>query len=565
MDKRVNIDISTEQAIKAVAQEIERQGIDMTATYHDWLRVCFALVDELGEEGRSVFHTVSRNYEGYDERSANKQFDACLRSGGTGVRIGTFFDLAKQHGVNVSDVYRQLRRQNTSGSDVSTMSGSVSKISVSNEIKNVARRIKDDLPPFLQKIVNMSLSDEDADLLLFGSLATLSGVLPHVWGIYGQRRVYANLFLFVCAPASSGKGRLNLCRRLVEPIHREMLAEREREMTEYKLQMKKFYASKNKDDLEPPALPPQKMLIIPANASATSMYQVLKDSNEIGLMFESEGDTLAQTFKADYGNYSDGFRKAFHHESISYIRRKNKEHVEISSPRLSVVLSGTPRQINSLISDAENGLFSRFCYYTMALKLEWNDVFESQGSTADAIFSRLGHDFLKLYHHLQYSKDMQFRLTEEQSKRFNSTFDKWQQEIAEEFGEMMIATVRRLGLITYRIAMIINVLRMVEGQGYSEIIVCSDTDFNSSMQIAECLLLQSKKVFCELVDLPSVNVGEPRGLRVIEALPQEFSRSNYLDESERQGIKRDTARRHLSTLVQLGYITRSERGIYVVN
>jgi hypothetical protein len=42
-------------------------------------------------------------------------------------------------------------------------------------------------------------------------------------------------------------------------------------------------------------------------------------------MFETEGDTLAQTFKSEHGNYSDGFRKAFHHEKISYLRRKDRE------------------------------------------------------------------------------------------------------------------------------------------------------------------------------------------------------------------------------------------------
>ena len=79
-------------------------------------------------------------------------------------------------------------------------------------------------------------------------------------------------------------------------------------------------------------------LLIPTNSSATAVYQTLNENNGIGLIFETEGDTLANTFNSDYGNYSDGFRKAFHHEAISYIRRKDKEYVSIANPCLSTLL-----------------------------------------------------------------------------------------------------------------------------------------------------------------------------------------------------------------------------------
>jgi hypothetical protein len=91
--------------------------------------------------------------------------------------------------------------------------------------------------------------------------------------------------------------------------------------------------------MERPQEPPLHMLIIPSNNSSTGLFQILNDNSRIGLMFETEGDTLAQTFKSEHGNYSDGFRKAFHHETISYLRRKDREFVELENPRLSALLS----------------------------------------------------------------------------------------------------------------------------------------------------------------------------------------------------------------------------------
>src|SRR5690606_1520461 len=124
-----------------------------------------------------------------------------------------------------------------------------------------------------------------------------------------------------------------------------------------------------------PAKPQEKMLLLPANSSATGVFQLLADNDGRGLIFETEGDTLSNIFKSDYGNYSDGFRKAFHHETISYYRRTDREYVDLMAPCLSTVLAGTPGQVHGLIPSSENGLFSRFLFYHMELEAVWKDTF----------------------------------------------------------------------------------------------------------------------------------------------------------------------------------------------
>lgn len=101
-----------------------------------------------------------------------------------------------------------------------------------------------------------------------------------------------------------GKGRLTLCRHLVQPIHDSLKQLYAAEMEGYKRLQNEYVQDKKNN--EPPQEPPIKTLLIPANSSATSVYQVLNDNQGVGLMFETEGDTLANTFKSDYGNFSDG-------------------------------------------------------------------------------------------------------------------------------------------------------------------------------------------------------------------------------------------------------------------
>ena len=146
-----------------------------------------------------------------------------------------------------------------------------------------------------------------------------------------------------------------------------------------------------------PIKPLEKMLIIPANNSATGVFQLLSENEGSGLLFETEGDTLACAFKSDYSNYSDGLRKAFHHEATTYYRRTDHELVEILSTRISVVMSGTNGQVATLIPSAENGLFSRYMFYHMNIQLVWKNVFAKSNRGLEAYFDSLGQEFLPLY------------------------------------------------------------------------------------------------------------------------------------------------------------------------
>ena len=88
-----------ENEIEQLVSAVESASADIAPDYASWRDLGFALADALGEGGRSYFHRLSRFYTGYDEREADKQFSACLRSHGSGITINTLFHLAKEAGV----------------------------------------------------------------------------------------------------------------------------------------------------------------------------------------------------------------------------------------------------------------------------------------------------------------------------------------------------------------------------------------------------------------------------------------------------------------------------------
>jgi hypothetical protein len=405
----------------------------------------------------------------------------------------------------------------------------------------------DTIPEFLKHITGVSTTKEERDILLLGSLVTLSVAFPKLIGKYGDNPVNTNLFIFISAKASAGKGILIHCRKLVEPIHLALRNQAKIMKQQFEVDMQEYNTNKGKDaNTEKPQKPPQKMLFIPANNSATGFLEILGDSDKRGLIFETEGDTLAKAFKSDYGDFSDGFRNAFQHEPISYYRRTDKEYVEIDRPCLSALLSGTPKQITTLIPNAENGLFSRFMFYVMNMKLIWKDVFASKTENGlDVHFERLGNDFYSLYQTLQANPDVHFSLTPSQQLQFNQFFEKMQTLYVNIQEEEIISSVRRLGLIAYRIMMIFSALRIMEDGSIEQNLYCNDTDFQNTLDMITILVKHSSYVYSQIAQETYKPKPKHKKEQFLENLPYHFNRQTYVATALNLGITDKSAQRYI--------------------
>lgn len=421
------------------------------------------------------------------------------------------------------------------------------------------------LPDFLQRIVQVAASKEERDILLLGSIVALSACLPKLIGYYDDKKVNANLFLFITAQASAGKGRLIYCRQLVAPIHKAMREQAALLKKDYEAQLLDYNSNKGKDaNVEKPTKPPEKMLFIPANNSSTGFFQLLNDSDGRGLIFETEGDTMAQAFKSDYGNYSHGFRNAFQHEPISYYRRTDRELVEIERPCLSALLSGTPKQIGTLIPNAENGLFSRFMFYVMNIRPVWKDVFASNTEHGlDDYFADLATEFYTLYQALNNNAEIVFTLTNAQKQNFNKFFAELQTLYISIKGLDYIGTVRRSGLIAFRMMMVCSVLRILETGDISNQIVCDDTDFNNIIQIVKLLVKHAAKVYSDLPEEPARSKPKSRKERFLDALPYRFNRQGYLATALKLNIPDKSAQGYITDFVKAGVLEKEGQDLYI--
>lgn len=570
-------DTDTASRVEALIAELRASGRDITADYGDWLKVGFALASEFGESGRRYFHEISSIYSGYERQECDKKYDQCLKTDNGKTNIATIFYLAEQQGVRLphQEHSSRLNKVLTNTDATSDKNVALSFIESQEEDRRLPlfdETIYNDLPIILERATGTMNIRQEKDLVLIGSIVTISSILLPFRTIYHGRTIFPNMFLFVPGPAGSGKGRLDFCYRLVRPIHQDkrdlwLLAQEE-----YKQELDRYRALSKKEKANATSLikPPITLLRVPANCSATSFAEAMADNGNM-LMFETEGDTVVNTFKSDYGNYSDNFRKAFAHEEFGYLRRGNdSEEKEVQNPRLSVVLSGTPEQVKSLIPNAENGLLSRFIFYCMSATDEWLDGFSGYDtdSPLEKVFDDLGTEIEKFYQHLTQINEVWFTLSIVQKLKFNDYFAGEKQRMKELNGDLYNASTHRLSWACLRIAMVLTALRCMDRGTVPEKIECSDVDFDIALSIIRTVSEHNDYIFNVLNEgiTEDVKVSETYSSAarhvLLNNLPDRFSSEDMQALSVKLGKSIRTIQRQVRRAIQNGQVKELAKGRY---
>ena len=553
------------QQVDALVSEVVNRGIDLTQGYVPWRNIGFALAEGMGNQGRGYFHTLSAQNPDYNEAECDKQFDACLKAHGCGITINTLFHAAKEAGIDISAIARQF--------STSQNITQIPQFEECGEIEAVVRQLrptfsdkflKGDLPVLLQNIYNLGGSADYLDMMLIGSLAMISGILPNYVGRYHRRHYWANFFVFVVASAASMKGDLPFLLKLVEPVEAALRKANAQAMAEYEQKKAEYDAQKYQKGTKPlpePKEPVEKTLFVAANSSATAMYETLAENQETGsIMFDTEGDTLAQVCQnKEWGDWSVGWRKAFQHETIAYRRRSPKERVNVPKPRLSMLISGTADQVSNVVPTADNGTFSRIVFLELLQELKWADVFVEGEQTPEEIYEQIGMVFYeRVYLPLSKRKtQLLFKFQSHQCKEFNAFFEDLQAEQHSLLGDDIVATVRRLGLITFRMAMTLSAIRLTETDSditTMETLVCDDRDFRIAMEMSNVLISHATSVYTNLLNHPQKHYTAPaEGMKlaekmIMEKLNKRFTRKEYLKAAAECGVCEKSADRYLGQL-----------------
>ena len=626
--------------VAEVADRVAASGRDITQGYDNWLRLAFALSDGLGEAGRQIFDRLSQMNADYDTRECNRLYDNCMKGNKGGITIATFFQMARDlANIDLKEMARERGKKEERSLQKSLKCLKCLTVSPSHKMNNncnkkdniliynnlektayttgdseTVRHLRhfckdfsngytfsdkldtEDLPPILKRIMQLHDDVVSRDKMIIGTLNIVSGLIgaasgtpdmpSGVYGLYDGRKVYAPLYNILFANAGSSKGDLNFCRQLAKPLKDEMRREYEGKKMEYERLMAAYEAKRKQKDKgdrgEPPVEPVFRTPFVPGNSSSSAVYRAIDANGGWGLMFETEADTVSAMISSDYGNYSDLMRKAFHHETISMNRVSEKLHIDVDSPRLSVMLTCTPGQLQPLFPNWENGLGSRFFFYQFPEEEpRFNNVFARNTRPLDEEYLKMGESLLKLYHALEERKGrpVQFVMSSNQQESFLTSFQEMLKDQYEMLGSEYKAFVYRLALGGFRYAMVLSTLRRLATmtdlggifQPEESAMVCDDRDFATAMTIVETLANHTARVYTRLAketENPFADKGiklTPEEIKIYNKLPddKEFKASDYIAIAQEQNISRASAYRLINLFCNAyGIITPTRYGHY---
>lgn len=589
--------------LERLVAAIEHQGANIAPTYQEYMPIAFATANDCGEAGRTFFHRICRLSEKYVYEEADKLYDHALKAGNGRNGLGSVFHWAEIAGVKtdkqLADTFRQYPRENKNPSNLQAPLTPTHAHTYARE--DLPPAFPDyPWPPFIKQMIDCGNSIAQRDILLLGVFTVLGGTLnKRVRVLYGQKYMYPCLQTFIVAPPASGKGALTWVRRLAEPIHEEMMARYKDSLKNYREEKNRWdsLGKKRSETLEPEQ-PPLKMFLIAGDNSGTGILENLIEADGVGLICETEADTVSTAIGADHGHWSDTLRKCHDHERLAFNRRTNREYRECPASYLSVLLSGTPAQVRPLIPSAENGLFSRQLFYRMPPIDEWADQFEQGDEDMDSLFSDWGKQWKMLVDYLRERVNIiQFHLSDTQKERFNSCFARIFGHAGLSYGYPMRSSVARIAINICRIASVVAFLRSVENLLIPQAILDSqfsilncpglspapeipeenvrdgivpslelridDDDFKAVLSLVEPLYRHSAGI---LTLLPSDEVPRSRTPTPQEALfaalPLSFNRQQALEEAERNNIPTATLDTCLKRMQERGTLEKNGRGEY---
>lgn len=589
------------ESLRRLTEAVEMAGADIAPTYLEYVQLSFAIATDCGEAGRDFFHRLCRISPKYQREHAERVFSNALTAQRGEVHLGTVFHLAEAMGVTVSKEVVVNSRTGTR-STAGTVPPSFTHVRTDNKVNDdeMAEEGKEELlygsepqhplptfpeagwPEFLQRIIKAGGNMIQHDIMLLGALTALGACMSrYVRCLYGGKYHHPSLQCFVVAPSASGKGILSYIRLLVEPIHDEIRTEVATQMKAYKKEKAAYDAmGKERSKKEAPQMPPNRMFLISGNNTGTGILQNIMDSDGTGLICEAEADTLSTAIGSDHGHWSDTLRKAFDHDRLSYNRRTDQEYREVKKSYLSVLISGTPSQVQTFIPTAEDGSYSRQLYYYMCGISKWISQFMDNGIDWEEIFTAMGLEWKEKLSVIKAHGIHTLQLTDEQKEEFDTVFSDLFERSSVANGREMYSFVARLAVNLCRIMSEVAVLRALESPHPYDFkssstspftpdkeipadnckdgiitrwdVSISQEDFHAVLSLTEALYCHATHI---LSFLPSTEVSHRCNADrdyLFQKLGNEFTRTQLLEEAVAMGIKENTALTWLKRLTKYG-------------
>ena len=422
-------------------------------------------------------------------------------------------------------------------------------------------------PKLITRGASLMNTYDEKIMAIYASTTMTSALEPHVWINYNDKINYTQIYVVSVKPPGSGKGKLALFPRLIAKVNNELIQNNNQLIKQYNIRMK-IYESKQKkqvsdEPLEMPEKPKLKLVSLSGNTTSSMLIQQFdqNDGEMALLIYETEIDGLTNMMNnlKFGGDNSMVFRKSYHNEPITQMRKGNAESLIANNPKLAIFLTGTPSQIKQLFKSNEDGLFSRFVTFTGGEEDVWKSVKPCETcDPLDESFDIIGESYYAFYHHMKNRK-MQIVLSESQWEIVEKIGPEWHAEAKELGGENATSIAKRHVNMIVRVAANYSAIRVFEEKIEGDLFECYDEDFVNAQWLIEMSFRKALQMFKEL---PGEKLEANKEDEIFGHLPDFFKKSELAALKSQLRISDKTLERRLAKLVSLGKLNQTMKGYY---
>lgn len=552
--------------IERLTAAVEAKGVDIAPSYAEWLRLAFAIDTEMGENGKKYFRRLSAlHVPSNTEDKIEKMWSSAHKNNKRKCSLGTFFFLAKKYGVLCASEADEWRREVVETVDAErdeegegAMPSTVSPPTIQQYIPKGY-----EWPEPIRSTLASFKDDRDRDVMLMGLLTVLGSTCARFLSFeYGKVR-HTNMHTVIFGRSGCGKGKLPMLKHFVSWIDDIFDKENEAEQQRVREELRR---AKEDDDPAPVEPAKTKCFTIPGDTYGAGLKELLRNNKGTGIIFETEAQTIVQRLKAGKASdWSDTLRKTFDNEEVRSYRKTTHELTRSGETYLSMLVSGTPGQVKSMIDNSEDGLFSRVLFYYLDVKRQWRNVYEDNLCEVDKRMSKLGERWSQYIQRTRCSK-FTLTLTPGQKQRLFEVFNAMTEQNTE---DAMTPFIQRLAIGAIKIMAILSFIRrdnplemLVPGKEYDMSV--DERDFEAVLAMVRPLYLHALFFLDLIPDNGIKSSGKSKTMIVLESMPETFMISEVVKAGEEKGISQGAMRNYISKCANNGTLKKGEmRGQYI--
>jgi hypothetical protein len=423
------------------------------------------------------------------------------------------------------------------------------------------------LPALVQKFIGLYKTPKAKTLAAFSLLAGVSGGIPNVISSHFGKKMWANLYLIVMAPAGRGKNVIDDVHVVMYKIEKWWRDAFKALVDEYKIAMKKFKAGEGDGEPEKPVL---RSLFISLDSSSASFFQRLKNNDGNAICIDTEIDSFANNNSKDWGGFSVFLRKAFQFEVIELDRASFDLGFVVEKPKIAMIMAGTFGQFQKLFPDTSDGLYSRCAILTIPhSKLELQNPyigdlnFEFENALAE-----IGNKVFEQYQILLNHPGIVFKWSEKQAERLMDFFRKNVDPFASIHNEETDAIILRHMHMVTRFTMTMAVLRSYERcelEGVTEL-YATEVDLEIAIELMD-VSLQHNQAILTMLKQKKATKRDTRNMTknaflALLPLNSTISRRESLAHGKANGMPERSVDKYLADLTNEGFLKQIKVGVY---